>query len=88
MSSLSPYENLSPMSLQTISKWRRLSGHAVTQSSPSPVLSFTENAPQGAHVTHISVSDSDKRSYDDSSASRVLQDVHIVRTQKLHFLVL
>lgn len=86
ISSCSPCENLSPMSLHTISEWPcagRVTAHAVTLSSPSPVLFLTAKAPQGALVTHVSVADSDKQSNTEPSVSNVLQDVHIVRTQEL-----
>ncbi|KAJ0038784.1 hypothetical protein Pint_22972 [Pistacia integerrima] len=66
----------------------RVTVHAVTQSSPSAVLSFIESVPQGAHITHITVDDSDKRSHSEPSgpsSSNVLRDVHIVRTQELYF---
>ncbi|KAH9773263.1 AMSH-like ubiquitin thioesterase 2 [Citrus sinensis] len=80
ISSCSPYENLSPMSLHTISEWPcagRVTAHAVTLSSPSPALFLTAKAPQGALVTHVSVADSDKQSNTEPSVSNVLQDVHI-----------
>ncbi|XP_006483860.1 AMSH-like ubiquitin thioesterase 2 isoform X3 [Citrus sinensis] len=68
------------MSLHTISEWPcagRVTAHAVTLSSPSPVLFLTAKAPQGALVTHVSVADSDKQSNTEPSVSNVLQDVHI-----------
>ncbi|XP_031260740.1 AMSH-like ubiquitin thioesterase 2 isoform X3 [Pistacia vera] len=58
----------------------RVTVHAVTQSSPSAVLSFIESVPQGACITHITVDDSDKRSHSEPSgpsSSNVLRDVHI-----------
>ncbi|XP_044480711.1 AMSH-like ubiquitin thioesterase 2 isoform X2 [Mangifera indica] len=56
---------------------QRITVHAVTQSHPSPVLSLVESVPQGAHITHIKVDNSDKRAHNEPSSSKVLQDVHI-----------
>ncbi|KAG4159203.1 hypothetical protein ERO13_D02G162100v2 [Gossypium hirsutum] len=49
--------------------------HAVTQSSPSTILSFTEKASQTSHVSRVI--DSDQQSSNELEASRVLQNVHI-----------
>nr|KJB31158.1 hypothetical protein B456_005G182100 [Gossypium raimondii] len=49
--------------------------HAVTQSSPSTILSFTEKASQTSHVSRVI--DSDQQSSNEPEASRVLQNVHI-----------
>ncbi|KAA3482983.1 AMSH-like ubiquitin thioesterase 2 isoform X2 [Gossypium australe] len=49
--------------------------HAVTQSSPSTILSFTEKASQTSHVSRVV--DSDQQSSNEPEASRVLQNVHI-----------
>lgn len=82
-----------PLSLKIInndksgSTRQRITVHAVTQSHPSPVLSLVESVPQGAHITHIKVDNSDKRAHNEPSSSKVLQDVHIVRTQELYFLL-
>lgn len=57
----------------------------VTQFSPSPVLSCIESYPQKECTSHISLADSDKK-LSSSSTSKVLQDVHIVRAEKLQIL--
>ncbi|KAL5826734.1 hypothetical protein ACOSQ3_018571 [Xanthoceras sorbifolium] len=61
---------------KTISKGQRVIGHTVTQ-YPSPVDSYMVSVPQNAHVTHITVAESDKQLYNEPSTSKVLQDVHI-----------
>jgi hypothetical protein len=75
--------------IKTASKCQRIIVHTVTLSSPSPVISCVESLPQGAHVSHIPVGDSehgDSKSNTESTTSQVLRDVHIVRTHELrHF---
>lgn len=73
--------------IKTASKCQRIIAHTVTLSSPSPVLSCVESLPQGAHVSHIPVADSEhgqSKSYTEASTSQVLRDVHIVSTHELH----
>lgn len=62
------------------SKCPQITVHTVCQSSPSPISSFEERVPQGAHVSHITVSDSEhghSKSSNESTTSKVSQDVHI-----------
>ncbi|KAK2636486.1 hypothetical protein Ddye_031278 [Dipteronia dyeriana] len=61
---------------KTICKWQCVIGHTVTQ-YPSPSNSYIVSAPQNAHVTRITVAESDKQAYSEPSTSTVLQDVHI-----------
>ncbi|XP_062159160.1 AMSH-like ubiquitin thioesterase 2 isoform X2 [Alnus glutinosa] len=66
--------------IKTASKCQRIIVHTVTLSSPSPVISCVESLPQGAHVSHIPVGDSehgDSKSNTESTTSQVLRDVHI-----------
>ncbi|XP_058087088.1 AMSH-like ubiquitin thioesterase 1 isoform X2 [Magnolia sinica] len=53
-----------------------ISVHVVTQSSPSPILSCLQEAPQAAHVSHITVSDSRNVNLRSSSYD-ITHDVHI-----------
>ncbi|XWS34798.1 hypothetical protein CRYUN_Cryun21dG0068300 [Craigia yunnanensis] len=73
-SSCSGHESLCPIPDQTTTTCK-LKVHAVTQSYPSTILSFTENASQTSHVSRVI--DSDQQSYNELEASRVLQNVHI-----------
>ncbi|XP_050375330.1 AMSH-like ubiquitin thioesterase 2 isoform X2 [Argentina anserina] len=50
--------------------------HAVTQCSPSPLVSCTARVPQGATVSQITAANSEE-SRDQSTSSRFLRDVHI-----------
>ncbi|KAF9673457.1 hypothetical protein SADUNF_Sadunf10G0026400 [Salix dunnii] len=72
----------------TDSKCQHITVHTVTQTSPCPILSFVEKAPKCAHVSLIPVADSDQRSCNQPSGSRVLQDVHISAQLMEHFLEL
>ncbi|XP_022733828.1 AMSH-like ubiquitin thioesterase 2 isoform X2 [Durio zibethinus] len=69
------HESLCPIPDQTITTCKLIKVHAVTQSSPSTILSFTENVSQTSHVSRVI--DLDQQSYNEPEASRVLQDVHI-----------
>jgi hypothetical protein len=72
--------------INAASKCPQITVHTVCQSSPSPISSFEERVPQGAHVSHITVSDSEhghSKSSNESTTSKVSQDVHIVRTHEL-----
>ncbi|XP_061995085.1 AMSH-like ubiquitin thioesterase 2 isoform X2 [Rosa rugosa] len=60
------------------SEWQNITVHTVTQFSPSPLISCTESMPQGATVSQITAANSEQ-SCDQSTSSRVLRDVHIVR---------
>ena len=80
--SCSPFKFHYP-TINTASKCCHITVHTVTQSSPSPVISCVEDVPQGARVSHITVTDSEhghSTSSNESTTSTVLQDVHIVRT--------
>lgn len=70
-------------------KCRHITVHTVTLSSPSTIISCVEKVPQGETSSHITVADSEHghlKSYDESSTSQVLRDVHIVRTLELNAL--
>lgn len=88
--SCSPLE-LHCATIKTASTCQRIIVHTVTLSSPSPIISCVESLPQGAHVSHIPVADSEhghSKSSTESTTSQVLRDVHIVRTHELrHFFV-
>ncbi|EOY00486.1 Associated molecule with the SH3 domain of STAM 2 isoform 1 [Theobroma cacao] len=73
--SCSGQESLCPVPDQTTTTCKLIKVHAVTLSSPSTILSFTENASQTSHVSRVI--DSDQQPYNESEASRVLQNVHI-----------
>ncbi|XVF44006.1 hypothetical protein PTKIN_Ptkin02bG0085300 [Pterospermum kingtungense] len=75
MSSCSVHESPCQIPDQTLYTCKIIKVHAVTQSSPSTILSFTENASQTSHVSRLI--DSDQQSYNEQEASRVLQNVHI-----------
>lgn len=75
MSSCSVHESLCPIPDLTTSTCTLVKVHAVTQSSPSAILSFTEKASQSSHVSRVI--DSDQQSYNELEPSRVLQNVHI-----------
>ncbi|XVE75041.1 hypothetical protein DITRI_Ditri12bG0065600 [Diplodiscus trichospermus] len=75
MSSCSLHESPCQNPDHTTATCNLIKVHAVTQSSPSTILSFTENASQTSHVSRVI--DSDQQSYNELEASRVLQDVHI-----------
>ncbi|KAK8529447.1 hypothetical protein V6N12_060228 [Hibiscus sabdariffa] len=64
-----------PIPDQTTTTCKLFKVHAVTQSSPSTILSFTEKASQTSHVSRVI--DSNDQPYIELEASRVLQDVHI-----------
>ncbi|KAF7829358.1 AMSH-like ubiquitin thioesterase 2 isoform X2 [Senna tora] len=54
--------------------------HKVTQSSPSPVLSFVERVPQETQTSHITAVDSEHgylKSENESTSSKTIRDVHI-----------
>lgn len=88
--SCSPFKFHYP-TINTASKCCHITVHTVTQSSPSPVISCVENVPQGARVSHITVTDSEhghSTSSNESTTSKVLQDVHIVRKTTHIFLFL
>lgn len=88
--SCSPFKFHYP-TINTASKCCHITVHTVTQSSPSPVISCVENVPQGARVSHITVTDSEhghSTSSNESTTSKVLQDVHIVRRTTHIFLFL
>ncbi|XP_042500238.1 AMSH-like ubiquitin thioesterase 2 [Macadamia integrifolia] len=55
-------------------KDRNINVHIVTQSSPSPSLSFVHSMPYAGHVARLSAADS---SLNGTPESRLLQDVHI-----------
>ncbi|KAK4598077.1 hypothetical protein RGQ29_015541 [Quercus rubra] len=77
--SCSPFKFHYPTN-NTASKCCHITVHTVTQSSPSPVISCVEDVPQGARVSHITVTDSEhghSTSSNESTTSKVLQDVHI-----------
>ncbi|KAK9276537.1 hypothetical protein L1049_006071 [Liquidambar formosana] len=75
-SNCSLLESLCPTSM-AISKGPHITAHSVRQ-TPSPVLSYVENAPQDAHISHIPVADPKQgQSKSRSVVSRVLEDVHI-----------
>ncbi|WCJ38441.1 AMSH-like ubiquitin thioesterase 2 [Euphorbia peplus] len=61
----------------TGSKCASLTIQAVTQSSPSPILSFVEKAPKHSHISLIPVSNSDANSSNQPSTSKNLQNIHI-----------
>ncbi|KAK6281574.1 hypothetical protein POUND7_015399 [Theobroma cacao] len=82
--SCSGQESLCPVPDQTTTTCKLIKVHAVTLSSPSTILSFTENASQTSHVSRVI--DSDQQPYNESEASRVLQNVHIVITLTLYSL--
>ncbi|KAE8023459.1 hypothetical protein FH972_009150 [Carpinus fangiana] len=74
--SCSPLE-LHCATVKTASTCQRIIVHAVTLSSPSPIISCVESLPQGAHVSHIPVADSEhghSKSSTESTTSQVLQD--------------
>ncbi|XWS22598.1 hypothetical protein CRYUN_Cryun29cG0050100 [Craigia yunnanensis] len=73
-SSCTGHESLCLIPDQTSTTWKLIKVHAV-QSSPSTILSLTENASQTSHVSRVI--DSDQQSYNEPEASRVLQNVHI-----------
>ncbi|KAK8526463.1 hypothetical protein V6N13_017492 [Hibiscus sabdariffa] len=64
-----------PIPDQTTTTCKLFKVHAVTQSSPSTILSFTEKASQTSHVSRVI--DSNDQPYNELETSRVLQDVHI-----------
>ena len=58
----------------------------VTQSWPSPALCFVERVPQDAQSSHVTVfnsGDGSSKSDNESTSSKSMRDVHIVRT-KIH----
>ncbi|KAJ7943641.1 AMSH-like ubiquitin thioesterase [Quillaja saponaria] len=70
----------SPSSIKAASECQCPFAHKVTQSSPSPVLSFTERVPQEAQGSHIMLADSEPGGSileNESTAFRALRDVHI-----------
>ncbi|XP_021292863.1 AMSH-like ubiquitin thioesterase 2 isoform X2 [Herrania umbratica] len=73
--SCSGQESLCAVPDQTTTACKLIKVHAVTLSFPSTILSFTENASQTSHVSRVI--DSDQQPYNESEASRVLQNVHI-----------
>lgn len=77
-----PWDYASLLSSNAASKSLNLTVHTVTQSSPSPVLSCVENAPQDSHVSRIITVDSNNGCSESNSESllsktKTLQDVHI-----------
>ncbi|KAB5537550.1 hypothetical protein DKX38_015083 [Salix brachista] len=72
----------------TDSKCQHITVHTATQTSPCRILSCVEKAPKCAHVSLIPVADSDQRSCNQPSGSRVLQDVHISALLMENFLEL
>lgn len=68
-------------------KCQHITVHTVTLSSPSTIISCVEKVPQGETSSNITVADSEHghpKSYDESTTSTVLRDVHIVRTLELN----
>ncbi|XP_065876167.1 AMSH-like ubiquitin thioesterase 2 isoform X2 [Euphorbia lathyris] len=61
----------------TRSKCQSLTVQAVTQSSPSTILSFVEKAPKPAHVSLIPVTNSGANLSNQPSTSKILQNIHI-----------
>ena len=58
--------------------------HKVTQSSPSIALCFVETVPQDAqnsHITAFNSEDGSPKLDNESSSSKTVRDVHIVRTK-------
>jgi len=56
----------------------------VTQSWPSPALCFVERVPQDAQSSHVTVfnsGDGSSKSDNESTSSKSMRDVHIVRTE-------
>ncbi|KAJ8759005.1 hypothetical protein K2173_003243 [Erythroxylum novogranatense] len=58
-------------------KCHHIDVRAVTQSSPSPILSCVEKAPKHAHVSLVPLANPEETSRDSQITSTVLQDVHI-----------
>ncbi|KAG6654534.1 hypothetical protein CIPAW_05G151500 [Carya illinoinensis] len=61
-------------------KCQHITVHTVTLSSPSTIISCVEKVPQGETSSNITVADSEHghpKSYDESTTSTVLRDVHI-----------
>nr|XP_011463361.1 PREDICTED: AMSH-like ubiquitin thioesterase 2 isoform X6 [Fragaria vesca subsp. vesca] len=59
------------------SELQNITVHAVTQCTPSPLISCTASMPQGATVSQITAANSEQLCDQSSSSSRVLRDVHI-----------
>lgn len=80
-SSWCPLDINYPVSIKQANKHSLI--HKVTLSSPSPVLSFVERVPQDTQTSHITAVDSEHgnpRSNNESTSSKAIRDVHIVRT--------
>ncbi|XP_022776096.1 AMSH-like ubiquitin thioesterase 2 isoform X1 [Durio zibethinus] len=73
-SSCSGHESPCPVPDQTTTACKHIKVLSV-KSSPSTILSFTENASQNSHVSRVI--DSGQQPYNEPEASRVLQNVHI-----------
>ncbi|XP_077253663.1 AMSH-like ubiquitin thioesterase 3 isoform X2 [Tasmannia lanceolata] len=65
----------------TTARGGNINVHTVTLSSPSPVVSCIRSVPHDTHVSHITSADSIdgnlKTSFDGSSESKVIHDIHI-----------
>ncbi|PON98951.1 JAB1/MPN/MOV34 metalloenzyme domain containing protein [Trema orientale] len=78
--SCSRFEFCCPNSFRTASETRHIKVHAVTHSSPSPIIYCIESVPQDAHISHIEIANPEDGTADSSkgaSPSVVLRDVHI-----------
>lgn len=75
-SSWHPLESCYPVSIKKANMI-----HKVTLSSPSPVLSFVERAPQETETSHITAVESEHRypKSENESTSKTIRDVHVVR---------
>lgn len=69
-----------PSATKTANRYFML--HKVTQSWPSPALCFVERVPQDAQSSHVTVfnsGDGSSKSDNESTSSKSMRDVHIVR---------
>lgn len=73
----------------TANEYHNVTVHTVTQFSPSPIISFVQDVPQGDNISHLEVANPENghsKSRGEASSSKSLQDVHIVRTLELVYL--
>ena len=80
-SSLCPLDFLKPISVKEADKYFLV--HKVTQSSPSPAMCFVAKVPQDeqdSHIVAFNSEDGSPQSHNESTSSKTIRDVHIVRT--------
>ena len=80
-----------PTCFRTANESQHIKVHAVTHSFPSPIISFVESVPKDYHISHIEIANPKDRNSNSSkvaSPSKILRDVHIVRTLSFYITLL